>query len=143
MWQRIQTLYLIVSTALIVSLFFCDFAVSYSADGQEVGYSYVGYIPYLGLLIIITFLNVLALLSFRIRVFQMRTAILTALMTFALQIWLGVNFFASEGLIFKLNAVFPIVCVILDVLAARNIFADQLIVETSSHLRTARRQRKK
>lgn len=143
MWQRIQTLYLIVSTALIASLFFCDFAVSYSADGQEVGCSYVGYIPYLVLLIIITFLNVVALLAFRIRVFQMRTAVLTALMTFALQIWLGVNFFASEGLIFKLNTIFPIVCVILDVLAVRGILSDQLIVETASHLRVARRQRKK
>lgn len=143
MWQRIQTLYLIVSTALIVSLFFCDFAVSYSVEGQEVGYSYVGYIPYLVLLIIITFLNVVALLAFRIRVFQMRTAILTALMTLSLQVWLCVSFFSSEDLIFNLNAVFPSICVILDVLAARNIFADQLIVETSSHLRTARRQRKK
>ena len=34
MWQRVQTLYIAIATALIAVLFFCNMAASYDADGQ-------------------------------------------------------------------------------------------------------------
>ena len=71
----------------------------------------------------------------------MRTAILAALVTLALQAWLAVDYFtAAEGLVFRVTAVFPIVAVILDLLAARKIYADQLLVESMSRLRSSRRK---
>ena len=57
---------------------------------------------------------------------------------------LGVDFWMTHGeYIFKLTAVFPILSVILDFLAARGILADQLLVESAYHLRKSRRDRRK
>ena len=145
MWQRVQTLYLAISTVLIGVLFFSVKAAVYGADGaavQEI--RYVDYLPYLNLLIVITLLNILALTTFKHRIFQMRTASLAALVTLALQVWLVVDFIMThEEVVFKVTAIFPLLCVILDMLAARGILADQLLVESAYHLRKARRERRR
>lgn len=134
MWQRIQTLYLLISTGLTASLFFCE-----KADGM----TYISYLPYLILLIIITLLDLIALNAWKVRVFQMRTAVLSAIFTLALQIWLALDFFtADRSIIFHVTAIFPIVSVILDILAARSIFADELIVRSADRLRAAKRKKK-
>ena len=142
MWQRIQTLYLAIATGLIVSLFFTLKAVVPAAGGGFAeSFRYVSYWPYLVLLIVITVLDVLALTGWKFRIFQMRTAILAALITLALQAWLAVDYFtAAEGVVFRFTAVFPLVAVILDLLAARKIYADQLLVESVSRLRSSRRR---
>ena len=142
MWQRIQTLYLAIATGLIISMFFTLKAVIPAADGGIAeSYRFVSYWPYLILLVVITVLDILALTGWKFRVFQMRTAILAALVTLALQAWLAVDYFtAAEGLVFRATAIFPIVAVILDLLAARKIYADQLLVESMSRLRSPRRK---
>ena len=134
MWQRIQTLYLFISTVLIALLFFCD---------KAEGVSFTGYFPYLVFIIVITLLNILALTTYRFRVFQMRTAVLSALVTIALQVWLAADFFTfGKTDNFHITAVFPIAAVILDFLAARSIFADELMVQSASRLRSAKRRGK-
>ena len=101
-------------------------------------------LTHLILLIVILILNFLALTVVSHRVFQLRTAVLAAIVTLALQIWIAVDFFSIGSVyVFKLPAVFPIVCVILDVLAARGILADQMLVESSSSLRKSRAERRK
>lgn len=142
MWQRIQTLYLAIATGLIVSMFFTLKAVIPAADGGIAeSFRYVSYWPYLILLIVITILDILALTRWKFRIFQMRTAILAALVTLALQAWLAVDYFtAAEGVVFRVTAIFPIVAVILNLLAARKIYADQLLVESTSRLRSSRRR---
>ena len=142
MWQRIQTLYLAIATGLIISMFFTLKAVIPASDGGIAeSFRYVSYWPYLILLVVITILDILALTGWKFRIFQMRTAILAALVTLALQAWLAVDYFtAAEGLVFRVTAVFPIVAVILDLLAARQIYADQLLVESMSRLRSSRRK---
>lgn len=133
MWQRVQTLYLAIATALIAVMIFSD-----KAEGVR----YVSYVPYLVLLIIITLLNVLALTTYRFRMFQFRTAGLAAILTVALQTWLVVDFaFTHNDLIFKITAVFPIIAVIFDILAARNIWADELMVRSASRLRASKRKK--
>lgn len=134
MWQRVQTLYLAVSTALIASLFFCDKA-------GEIPYT--AYLPYLVLLIIITLLNVLALTTWSHRIFQFRTANLSAIITVALQAWLVVDFVVTgNDPLFHITAVFPVVAVVFDILAARGIWADELMVRSASRLRAAKRNKK-
>ena len=134
MWQRIQTLYLFISTVLIALLFFCD---------KAEGVSFTGYFPYLVFIIVITLLNIIALTTYKFRVFQMRTAVLSALVAIALQAWLAVDFFTfGKNDDFHITAVFPIAAVILDFLAARNIFADELMVQSASRLRSAKRRGK-
>lgn len=134
MWQRVQTLYLAISTALVASLFFCDKA------GET---PYTAYLPYLVLLIIITLLNILALTTWSHRIFQFRTANLSAIITVALQVWLVVDFVVTgNDPLFHVTAVFPAVAVVFDILAARGIWADELMVRSASRLRAAKRNKK-
>ena len=132
MWQRAQTLYLAIATALIAAMFFCD-----KADGI----SFTSYWPYLALLVVITLLNILALTTWKFRVFQVRTTVLSALITLALQAWLVVDFIVTgNDPLFHVPALFPIVAVILDIMAARGIWADELMVRSSSRLRSSKRK---
>ena len=134
MWQRVQTLYLFLATALIAVLFFCHKA------GDVF---YTDYWPYLILLIVVAFLNVTALTTYKHRIFQMRTATLSAIILLGLQIWLVVDCIKTHNTpVFSLTAVFPIVAMILNLLAARGILADELLVRNSNRLRAAKRNKK-
>ena len=133
MWQRIQTLYLFLATGLVVSLFFC-------MKAGDVPYT--DYWPYLVLLIVTGFLQVMALTTFKHRVFQMRTAVLSAIILIGLQGWLVYDFISTHNNpVFHVSAVFPIVAVILDFLAARSILADELLVRSANRLRAAKRKK--
>ena len=142
MWQRIQTLYLVIATGLIVSLFFTTKAVIPGADGTVAeSFRFVSYLPYLILLVVIALLDILALTTWRHRIFQMRTSILAALITLALQIWLVVDFVSNTGsLVFRISAVFPLVAAVFNLMAARRIWADQMLVESVSRLRSSKRR---
>ncbi|MCR5243801.1 MAG: DUF4293 domain-containing protein [Bacteroidales bacterium] len=145
MWQRAQTLYLAIATILIGLMFFMDKAVVMAADGSVAqAFGFTSYVPYAILLAIITFLNILALTTYKIRVFQMRTAALSAIITIALQAWLAVDFASTHTqMVFKVAAIFPLLAVIMDLLAVRGILADQMLVESASSLRKSRRERRK
>lgn len=150
MWQRIQTLYLAVSTLLMAIMLFSVKAYVPGADGTPAEtYKYLTYLPYAILIVIILLLDVLALTTYKIRVFQYRTTIFSALITLGLQIWLAIEFFVNlnagtdgDRLIYKVNVIFPLVSIILDALAARGILADELLVESTYRLRRDRKNRK-
>lgn len=144
MWQRLQTLYLCIATGLIAALFFSVKAFTLGPGGvHSVDLTYIKYTPYLILLIMITILQLLAVFTFNARVFQMRTAVLSAILMIALQAWIGVDYFtADKEWIFKFTAVFPLVAAILNFIAARLILRDQLLVESVSHLRSRKKNHK-
>ena len=144
MWQRLQTLYLCIATGLIVALFFSVKVFTLGPGGvHSVELTYIKYTPYLILLILITILQLLAVFTFNARVFQMRTAVLSAILMIALQTWIGVDYFtADKELIFRFTAVFPLVAAILNFIAARLILRDQLLVESVSHLRSRKKNHK-
>ena len=134
MWQRVQTLYLLLATGLVASLFFCTKAGDIP---------YTEYWPYLVLLLITGFLQVMALTTWKHRVFQMRTASLSAIILIALQGWLVYDFISPHNTpVFHVTAVFPIVAAILDFLAARSILADEMLVRSADRLRAAKRKKK-
>lgn len=144
MWQRIQTLYLALATGLVVALFFCVKSFSLGPGGAHVDeVKYIQFIPYLILLIIITLLQVIALGAYKVRVLQMRTAVLAGLILVALQCWLVADyFFSGDGVIFRWTAIFPLLAAILDFIAARLILRDQLLVESISRLRSRKKNHK-
>ena len=134
MWQRIQTLYVFISTVLSVLMLFLE-----KADGV----TFTSYVPYLVLIIIISLLNILALTTWKFRVFQMRTSNLSAIISVALQAWLAVDYFTTHDvLIFHVTVLFPLAVVVLNILASRNIFADELLVQSASRLRSSKRRKK-
>ena len=134
MWQRIQTLYLILATGLVAALFFCTKAGDIT---------YTEYWPYAILLIVIAFLQVMATTTWKHRIFQMRTASLAAIILIGLQAWLVVDFITTHNdPVFHVTAVFPVVAAILDFLAARSILADEMLVRSADRLRAAKRNKK-
>lgn len=146
MWQRIQTLYIVLSTILSVVMLCSDLAVLYGPDGEIAGsFSYAGHLPLLILLIVILLLSLLTVSTYKHQIFQMRTAGLMALITLGLQIWVAALYFSNDGngWIFRLPAVFPAICIILDLLAARAIMGDVMIIESASSLRKSRRERRR
>ena len=123
MWQRIQTLYLAVALGLLVAMFW-----------------HVTYLWWLILLGTACFMQVVAVLAYKFRLFQMRTAIIAALMLLGLQVWMAVAFLTGDKSAFNITAVFPVVAAILDALAARSIFSDELVVRSSSRLRSSKKK---
>ena len=141
MWQRIQTLYLAIATGLVVTLFFCVKSFMMGPGGSHIEeVKYISFIPYAILLAIATILQVIALLTFSVRVLQMRTAVLSALILLGLQGWLVFDYLtAADGVLFRWTAILPLLAAILDFMAARRILRDQLLVESISRLRSRKR----
>ena len=134
MWQRIQTLYLLLATGLVVALLF-------SPKAGDI--TYTEYWPYAVLLIITAFLQVMATTTWKHRIFQMRTASLSAIILIGLQVWLVVDFISTHNTpVFHITTVFPVVAAILDFLAARSILADEMLVRSADRLRAAKRKKK-
>lgn len=133
MWQRIQTLYLLISFLLSGLMLVCDKA-------KDV--SFTVYTPYLVLIIVITLLNLLALTVYKFRIFQLRTANLSAIIAIALQIWLVVDYVQTNAAVtFHITALFPLAVAVLNFLASRSIFADELMVRSASRLRSSKRKK--
>ena len=133
MWQRVQTLYLLLATGLVVALLF-------STKAGDIPYT--EYWPYAVLIILTSFLQIMALTTYKHRIFQMRTASLSAIILLGLQIWLVVDFIKTHNdPMFHVTAIFPVVATILDFLAARSILADELLVRSASRLRAAKRKK--
>lgn len=101
---------------------------------------HVSFLWWLILLGVACFMQVVAILAYKFRLFQMRTAIIAAIMLLGLQIWMAVAYLTGDKTAFNITAVFPVVAAILDVLAARSIFSDELIVRNSSRLRSSKRK---
>lgn len=142
MWQRVQTLYLAIATALVAAMFFCNFALHMSADGSVAdSWKYTDRLAWLLFMISLLTANVISLVSFKSRILQMRVCVLAALLLLGFQIWIGVEVVRFwNDMVFSFTAVFPIVAAILDVMAARNIALDEAMVQASSRLRGKRKR---
>ena len=127
----------------MVAMAFSAKAVTVGADASVIErISYCSYFPYIILIVIAALLDLLALTTYKFRVFQMRTAGLSAIITLALQIWLAVDFIATHDVVvFRLTAVFPL-SIILNVLAMRGILADEMLVESAYHLRNSKKRKR-
>ena len=128
----------------MVAMAFSAKAVTVGADASIIEMiSYCSYFPYIILIVTAALLDLLALTTYKFRVFQMRTAGLSAIITLALQIWLAVDFIATHDVVvFRLTAVFPLISIILNVLAMRGILADEMLVESAYHLRNSKKRKR-
>lgn len=125
MLRKSQNIFLLISTFLVVSMFFCNFAVIIGHSGEELSIKYYEKTGYLLFLIMLLTAHISAFASFKVKLLQMRVAIIAALLSLGFQIWLGVDFFSNMNkMVFSVSIIFPTVCVILDVLSARAAFID-------------------
>ena len=144
MWQRIQTLYLLISAALCaVLLFGTAYKVADPAGMLEVSYFQLQKPFFAILLCILSFLVALALIVYKSRILQMRLAVLSGIIALGMQIWLGWMYFSFEGAVFRWTVIVPLIICICNFLAARGCFQDQLVVESAYRVRERRRKKRK
>ena len=142
MWQRIQTLYLAIATALLASMFFCKFATIVGPQGNDLEIMYWEKIPYVTLLAISTIGNIFSLFAFKIRMHQMRVATGAAILLLAFHCWIVVDLARNwNEMSFSVTALFPLIAAILDIMAARSILLDEAMVQSSARLRASKRKR--
>lgn len=144
MWQRIQTLYLMISAALCAALLFGTAYKVADPEGMlEVSYFQLQKPFFAILLCILSFLVVLALIVYKSRILQMRLAVLSGIIALGMQIWLAWMYFSFEGAVFRWTVILPLVICICNFLAARGCFQDQLVVESAYRVRERRRKKRK
>ena len=144
MWQRIQTLYLMISTVLVALLLF---GTAYHTTGAE-GLTDVSFFqlrsPYFAILLcILAFLIVLALIVYKSRILQMRLAVLSGIIALGMQAWLAWMYFSFDGAVFTWKVILPLVIFISNMLAARGCFQDQLMVESAYRVRERRKRNRR
>ena len=124
MWQRIQTLYLLIASGLLVAMYFQPYGT--------------GFIVLFSIALAAQLLAIVALKS---RTLQMRLSNLAGLLLFGLQVWMAVSYFTADPRpALNMTAIFPIVAAIFDFLAARAILKDELLVRSASRLRASKRK---
>ncbi|MBR5925242.1 MAG: DUF4293 family protein [Bacteroidales bacterium] len=124
MWQRIQTLYLLIASGLLVAMYFQPYGT--------------GFIILFSLALACQLLAIVALKS---RVLQMRLSGLAALLLLGLQAWMIVSYLTADPRpSLTMTSVFPVVAAILDFLAAKAILKDELLVRSASRLRASKRK---
>ena len=144
MWQRIQTLYLLISAGLVAALCFGTAYKVATPEGMlEVSYWQLES-PFFGILLgIVAFLIVLALVVYKSRILQMRLAVLSGVMALGMQLWLAYMYFTMEGPVFRWTVIFPLLICLSNMLAARGDFQDQLMVESAYRVRERRKRNKR
>jgi len=140
MWQRIQTLYLGISTALIFSMFFCTFATIAGPDGAEVTIRYSEKLSYLSLLIMLFIAHVAATASFKAFFLQARVCVIAGLLAIGFQIWLGIDIFTNRHeMAFSFTALFPLISAFLDFISAKKSMVDEMTVMAVKSARKAKK----
>lgn len=144
MWQRIQTLYLMISMALSIALLAGTAYTVADPDGMvKVTYLQLQR-PYFAILLgILACMIALALIVYKNRILQMRLAALSAIVALGMQAWLAWMYFTFQGPVFKWTVIFPLIICICNLLAARGCFQDQLMVESAYRVRERRKRKGK
>ena len=144
MWQRQQTLYLLISAIMVAVLCFSFAYRIANPDGMlEVSYWQLQK-PYFGILLgILAGLVLLALVTFKSLILQMRLSSLGGIVALGMQAWLAWMYFTFQGPVFKWTVIFPLVICISNLLAARGCFQDQLMVESAYRVRERRKRNRK
>lgn len=142
MWKKSHTIYTILATLLITSMFFCRFATILGPEGEELTIMYYEKLPYLVMLIMLMAAGVCSIFSFKNGFLQARVCVLSALMLIGFQIWLGIDFLRFHSdMVFSITMTFPIAAAVLDMLAVRSALTGAVTVQAASRLLKSRKRR--
>jgi hypothetical protein len=131
MIQRIQTLFLLATFGLLLSLFFVPMATT-----DNIPVPYTASIILLILLAATTAIAFFTVFLYRHRIVQVRLCTLNGLLLLVFQGLLVYYFFTGKAdAVFSPTAVFPVVAIILTMLARRYIVRDEALVRASDRLR--------
>lgn len=150
MWQRIQTLYLVLVATLMGIFAFSEIFIITTpagealildawtlrsvATGENIGGAWgIGVLS-----IIAMFIAIVDIFLYKRRVLQGRIAIFNAILLVGLVgliVYSGYSYSAGVQLGFKFAVALPLVAIILQIMATRGILADEALVRISERLR--------
>ncbi|MGQ7870304.1 DUF4293 domain-containing protein [Sunxiuqinia sp. sy24] len=147
MIQRIQTLYMFIAAVLIGSLFGLPFAEivannelflfnikGISQNGELVNNG----LPIMLFIGLILLLHVVAIFLYKKRVTQMRVLTFTIILLlglFGMFYFFTYYDFKGADISFKLSVVFPLIAIVMDYLAIRNIGKDEALIRSVNRIR--------
>ena len=141
MWKKAQTYFIGISTLLTISMFFCRLATIIGPGGEELGIMYYEKLPYVIMLIMLMTAGICAVLCLKFPLLQARVCMISSLMMLGFQIWLGADFVRYHNeMVFSPTIVFPLVCCILDTMAARKALIDGMTLQAVRNLKKNRRK---
>lgn len=152
MIQRIQSIYLLVATILLTSVFAYPYAQLLSADGQLFIFKFNGLalehepelylhtVPPVILLALTTFIAFISIFLYKKRIIQMR---MNSLNIFLILGYLGLNYYyihnfskQLEGVVsYEITVIFPFIAAILTYLAIRAIGKDEALIRSMDRIR--------
>ncbi len=139
MIQRVQTLYLLLTFGLLISLFFNKLCYTPGADPIY----YTDFVPFLILTIASAVIAFFTIFLYRHRMIQIRMSLFNAILLLCFQGWIGYAFFTrEEGVAFSVSALFPVICAILTLVALKKIAQDEAMVRSANSIRRAKKNRK-
>lgn len=142
MWQRIQTLYFIIATCLVFSMFFCTFATIAGPEGSEIVIRYSERLAYLSLMIMMIVAQIAATASFKAFFLQARVGAIAGLLAIGFQIWLATDIFINRNdMSFSFTALFPLIAAFLDFAAAKRSMVDEMTIQSVKATRKAKKNR--
>lgn len=133
MWQRFQTLLLLICAGLLIAMFSADMCyvmvpAEGSASGELTRYAikFVNRSQFIIFTFVTLALSVIAIFYYKARVLQIRICIINILLLVAYQIWILVSFFQLKSVYtFTVATLFPFACIVLLLLAIRYIWRDE------------------
>ena len=133
MWQRFQTLLLLICAGLLISMFSVDMCYTMVSDagnnsGELTRYAikFVNRSQFIIFTFVTMALSVIAIFYYKARILQIRICIINILLLIAYQIWILVYYFQFKSVYtFTVATLFPLVCIILLLLAIRYIWRDE------------------
>lgn len=148
MFFRIQSLFLTIAAGLLVSMFFVPMI---RFVGEDTVIHFVEVAAFKGFTLTTIFqlvcavLSIVALVSFKNRIRQIRLCNLNTIILIAYQIVIAVYFFRrssnvlGEDALFTVPCIFPVCAAILTFIAMRYVARDEAIVIASTRLRSGKR----
>ena len=150
MWQRFQTLLLLICAGLLISMFCADMCyVMVPGEGDASGeltrfaIKFVNRSQFIIFTFVTMALSVIAIFYYKARLLQIRICIINILLLLAYQIWILVYYFQFKSVYtFTVPTLFPLVCIILLLLAIRYIWRDESEVIAYHILRKSKKNGK-
>ena len=142
MWQRIQTLYLGIATALIAAMFFCRFATIAGPDGGEEFIRYYEKMPFLVLMIMLLTSHIAAVSTYKAFFLQARVCVIAGLLALGFQIWLITDCIKYwNDMSFSISTLFPLAAAFLDFISAKKSMVDEMTIQAVKGIRKNRRKK--
>lgn len=152
MIQRIQSIYLLVASILLATIFVFPYAELLGANDQVYIFNYNGLsilgqdnlylltVPPIILLVLTVLISFLSIFLFKKRILQMRLNFINLILILG---YLGLNYYyihsfsnQLNGMVnYKITAAFPLVAVVLIFLAIKSIGKDEALIRSMDRLR--------